>query len=121
MYASACARARERLRFRECVGVCVGVCAFVLACLTQLAASNNMDSTPFSPPLSSRPLLCSHVAQFNNHGKFYRIQQDDTIEMEVDLESGDGELSFTINGRKLPNWCVGSLSLCHDSICTFLI
>jgi hypothetical protein len=76
-----------------------------------------MDSTLISPPSLPAFFSCTHAAQFNNHGKFYQIQQDDTIEVEVDLESEDGELKFAINGRKLPNWCVCSLSVCHVSIC----
>jgi hypothetical protein len=42
--------------------------------------------------------------EFNNHGKFYELRQDDTLELIVDMASSqEGELSFIVNSRKMPN------------------
>ena len=43
--------------------------------------------------------------EFNNHGKFYGISQDDSVELTVDMTSEEGELSFIVNNRKMPNRC----------------
>lgn len=46
--------------------------------------------------------------EFNNHGSFYELRQDDTLELVVDMASSEeGELSFIINSRKMPNSIIG--------------
>ena len=108
--ARACVRACGHVCRREFVRVCA--CVYARAYETRPAAFNDGCSISLYPfLLPSYKSLVSCAAQYNNQGRFYQIQQDDTIEVEVDLESNDGELRFIINGRQMPNGWVVTLNI----------
>jgi hypothetical protein len=105
-------RVRKRVcaRARACVRACGHVCRreFVRVCACVYARA--YETRP-AALMMAVPSLVSCAAQYNNQGRFYQIQQDDTIEVEVDLESNDGELRFIINGRQMPNGWVVTLNI----------
>ena len=63
---------------------------------------------------SCASLLNLHACarQHNNHGPYFQVRQDDIVELQVDLESQEGEIWFIVNGHRLPNWYVKVRFVC---------
>jgi len=94
------------MRASACMGVCVRIYLWTLQQLWELQLTHVCVCVCVCARVCVRGWVCvceCKYIQFNNHGSFYALKQEDTVEMEVDLESEEGQLIFSINGRRIPN------------------
>jgi hypothetical protein len=45
--------------------------------------------------------------EYNNGKLLKELRQDDVLELDVNLETEEGELHFIVNGKKIPRYCKG--------------